>query len=117
METTPQQIPPILQVAWTEYGQLETVAGRRALAHTKLRRWIATFGVLATLFAILSEKYPASFPALGALGLKFLLVAAPIMASALAAYASKFFASGDWLITRAGSEEILKEIYNYRTIL
>ncbi len=117
METTPQQIPPILQVAWTEYGQLETVAGRRALAHTKLRKWIAAFGVLATLFAILSEKYPASFPALGALGLKFLLIASPIMASALAAYASKFFASGDWLITRAGSEEILKEIYNYRTIL
>lgn len=117
METTPQQIPPILQVAWTEYGQLETVAGRRALAHTKLRKWIAAFGVLATLFAILSEKYPASFPALGALGLKFLLIASPILASALAAYASKFFASGDWLITRAGSEEILKEIYNYRTIL
>jgi hypothetical protein len=117
METTPQQIPPILQVAWTEYGQLETVAGRRALAHTKLRKWIAAFGVLATLFAILSEKYPASFPAVGALVLKFLLIASPIMASALAAYATKFFASGDWLITRAGSEEILKEIYIYRTIL
>ncbi len=117
METTPQQVPPILEVAWKEYGQLDTVAGARSLAHTNLRKWIAIFGVLAVLFAILSEKYPANFPAIGALILKFFLISAPITASALAAYANKFFAAGDWLITRAGSEEILKEIYLYRTIL
>lgn len=117
METNPQQNPPILEVAWTEFGQLETAAGKRSAVHMNLRKWIAIFGVLATLFAILSVQYPAKFPAIGALILKFLLIASPILASAFAAYVNKFFSSGDWLITRAGAEEILKEIYIYRTIL
>lgn len=117
METKSQQIPPILEVAWTEFGQLGNASGKRAKAYTNLRKAIATFGVLATLFAILSVKYPANFPAIGAFLLKLFLIASPILASALAAYVNKFFYSGDWLITRAGSEEILKEIYIYRTIL
>jgi hypothetical protein len=117
METKSQQIPPILEVAWTEFGQLGNASGKRAKAYNNLRKAIATFGVLATLFAILSVKYPANFPVIGALILKLFLIASPILASALAAYVNKFFYSGDWLITRAGSEEILKEIYVYRTIL
>jgi hypothetical protein len=35
----------------------------------------------------------------------------------LAAFSNKFYANGHWLIYRAGAEEILKEIYFYRTIL
>ncbi|NJN80736.1 MAG: SLATT domain-containing protein, partial [Anaerolineales bacterium] len=38
-------------------------------------------------------------------------------ASLLAAFANKFFSTGDWLIARAGAEETLKDIYMYRTIL
>ena len=117
METKPQQVPPILEVAWTEFSQLDAASGKRALAHTNLRKWIATFGVLAALFAILSVQYPNSFPEIGRFLLKLLLITSPILASALAAYVNKFYSSGDWLITRAGAEEILKEIYMYRTIL
>lgn len=115
---TKQQIPaPILEAAWSKFAQFDAASVKRSGAYTRLRRWIAAFGVLATLFAILTASYPAHFPAAGALALKVLLVASPIAASVLAAYANKFFASGDWLITRAGAEEILKEIYMYRTIL
>ena len=117
METKPQQVPPILEVAWTEFSQLDAASGKRALAHTNLRKWIATFGVLAAVFAILSVQYPNSFPEIGRFLLKLLLITSPILASALAAYVNKFYSSGDWLITRAGAEEILKEIYMYRTIL
>jgi hypothetical protein len=39
------------------------------------------------------------------------------VASVLAAIAAKSFSGGDWLIKRAGAEEILKEIYMFRTIL
>jgi uncharacterized protein YqgV (UPF0045/DUF77 family) len=117
METKSKNVPPILEVAWTAFGQLGNASSKRAKAYTNLRKAIATFGVLATLFAILSVKYPANFPAFGAVLLKLFLIASPILASALAAYVNKFFYSGDWLITRAGSEEILKEIYIYRTIL
>jgi len=82
-----------------------------------MRRWIAALGVAATLLAIVTELYAEFLLPLVGLTLKILLIATPILASILAAFVSKFFSSGDWLITRAGAEEILKEIYAYRTIL
>lgn len=117
METKQQNPAPILEAAWSKFAQFDAASVKRGNAYARLRRWIAAFGVLATLFAILTASYPAHFPAVGGLALKVLLVASPIAASVLAAYANKFFASGDWLIARAGAEEILKEIYMYRTIL
>ena len=117
METQPQQVTPILEVAWRRFAQLDAASLKRSKSHLRMRRWIAALGVLATLFAILTETYPATFPAVGGLTLKFLLILTPITASILAAFVGKFFSTGDWLVTRAGAEEILKEIYAYRTIL
>lgn len=117
MESNQQNVPPILESAWRKFAQLDAASVKRSSAHIRLRWWIAAFGVLATLFAILSAMYPANFPRIGELVLRGLLISSPIIASALAAYANKFFASGDWLIARAGAEETLKEIYYFRTIL
>jgi hypothetical protein len=117
MENQSQKVTPILEVAWARFAQLDAASTRRARSHLNMRRWIAALGVLATLFAILTELYPASFSPLGAVILKLLLITSPITASILAAFVSKFFSTGDWLVTRAGAEEVLKEIYAYRTIL
>jgi hypothetical protein len=117
MENQPQQVTPILEVAWARFAQLDAASTKRAKSHLNMRRWIAALGVLATLFAILTELYPANFSPLGGVILKLLLIISPIAASILAAFVSKFFSTGDWLVTRAGAEEILKEIYAYRTIL
>jgi hypothetical protein len=125
MESQPQQqVTPILQVAWTRFAQLDASSNARSKAHMRLRRWIAALGVLATLFAILSTyfPYPANEGAPGyfvilGVTIRFLLILAPIAGSIIAAFTNKFFSSGDWLITRAGAEEILKEILAYRTIL
>lgn len=117
METKRQNPAPILEAAWSKFAQYDAASVNRGNAYARLRRWIAALGVLATLFAILTAAYPSDLPNTGGLALKMLLVASPIAASVLAAYANKFFASGDWLITRAGAEEILKEIYTFRTIL
>jgi hypothetical protein len=46
-----------------------------------------------------------------------LFIAIPVLASIFAAFASKFYSNGSWLIYRAGAEEIKKEIYLYRTVL
>jgi hypothetical protein len=110
-------IAPILEAAWSKFAQFDAASVKRSQSYTKLRQWIAVFGVLATLFAIITTFYPASFPAVGGFVLKILLITSPITASLLAAYTNKFFSSGDWLITRAGAEEALKDIYFYRTIL
>lgn len=119
METeTPKNIP-ILEVAWTRVAHLDALSKKRSAGHHRTRRWIAVLGVLATLFAILTQLLQpenSAYPLLS-LGAKALFVATPVLASTLAAFASKKFSSGDWLITRAGAEEIQKEIYFFRTIL
>ena len=117
METQPKQVTPILNTAWTRYSQLNDVSLRRTRNYLRMRRWIIVTGILATMFAILVETYPANFPALGSIILKIFLILSPIVGSILASVTSKKFSNGDWLISRAGAEEILKEIYMFRTIL
>lgn len=117
METQPQQVPSILITAWTRYAQFNDASLKRSKAYLQMRRWIIVTGILAVMFAILVETYPANFPILGSFILKVFLIASPILGSILASVTSKKFSNGDWLISRAGAEEILKEIYMFRTIL
>lgn len=108
---------PILNVAWERFAQFDTISLERSKGHLRLRRWVAILGVLATLLAIIVDGYPETFPALGGLALKFLLILMPISSSVLAAFVNKFYGGGDWLVMRAGAEQILREIFTYRTIL
>ncbi|MBX3038088.1 MAG: SLATT domain-containing protein [Anaerolineales bacterium] len=112
-----QNITPILEVAWRKFAQYDATSVKRTAAFNNLRKWIAALGILATLFAILSTLYQENLNPIIAIILKILLVLSPIIASGLAAYTNEFFSSGDWLVSRAGAEEILKHIYLYRTIL
>lgn len=119
METEETKTAPILNIAWTRYAQLNAVSGRRSLAHRRVRISVAVLGILATLFAILSQLFisnPNVNPIAG-LVVKGLFIAIPLVASGLAAFATRAFKNADWLITRAAAEEYLKEIYYYRTIL
>lgn len=131
METEGTNTTPILNIAWMRFAQLDASSKRGTKLYRDIRRWIAVLGVLATLFAILSTYFPSTIssstattpsqptnaPATVGLSIRILLVTIPIMASALAAIATRGFSNGDWLISRAGAEEIQKEIYFYRTIL
>jgi hypothetical protein len=117
MEINQPRNSPILESAWMKFAQFDIASTKRTAVFNRLRLWIAILGVLVTLLSILSVIYPSNFPAIGWLVLKILLVATPILASGLAAFTSKFFSSGDWLITRAGAEEALRDIYLFRTIL
>jgi len=116
MENQPKAFP-ILKTAWTRYAQLNSASQQRSKMYLRMRRWIIVLGIIATAFAILVETYPANFPVLGSFLLKLVLITAPILGSILASVTSKRFSNGDWLISRAGAEEILKEIYMFRTIL
>jgi hypothetical protein len=111
---------PILQIAWARFSELDTNASTRTKLHLNKRRWIAALGVLATLFAVLSQMFPYKLGESGnlfGLGIRILLILTPLVGSALAAFTKAFYSAGDWLIMRAGAEEVLKEIYYYRTIL
>ena len=121
MESDTQNKTPILNLAWTRYAHFDAMAGERTKAHTNMRKWIAVLGIMATLFAILTQLYPEKPTFFGGavLGyiLKVVFIATPIVSSALAAFTNWFYGKGDWLVMRAGAEEILKEIFVYRTIL
>ena len=116
METEVPKAKPILQVAWARFSELDVNALARTKSHLNKRIWIAVLGVLASLFAILSQVFPEGTGLVGWI-FRFFLILTPLMASAMAAFTKAFYASGDWLTMRAGAEEILKEIYFYRTIL
>ena len=115
MATEPQPNVPILKIAWTRYAQLDALSEKRDKPFFRWRRWIAILGVLAALFAVITQAYSEYMPAWLGLFLKILLIATPITASVLAAFVNKFYSGIERLASRAGAEEILKEIYMYRT--
>jgi len=116
MTMEPQPNVPILNIAWTRYAQLDALSNKHSRPHYRWRRWIAILGVLAALFAVITQAYSQYLPATVGWLLKFFLIATPITASVLAAFVNKFYDGNEWLVTRAGAEEILKEIYMYRTL-
>jgi len=117
METETPRTAPILEIAWTRYAQLNASSLRRTNAYKRLRIWIAALGVLATLFSILVVSFFSGEVSLLGVIVKNLFVITPIAASLMAAFGTRTFANGDWLITRAAAEEYLKEIYFFRTVL
>ena len=121
METEAVKTAPILDTAWKRVAILDDMSKRGSAGHYRARRWIAILGVLATLLAIVTtlaeQRNIVAFSPLLSLILKVLFVATPVLASIVAAIASRKYSNGDWLVTRAGAEEIQKEIYFYRTIL
>lgn len=111
-----QPAVPILNIAWTRYAQLDALSSKHSKPHYRWRRWIAILGVLAALFAVITQVYSEYLPAILNLALRVLLVSIPITASVLAAFVNKFYDGKEWLVSRAGAEEIQKEIYLYRTL-
>ena len=118
METQAPKPAPILEIAWLRHANLDLAAVKRTQAFYNIRKLIIMLGVLATLFAILTQQFfPDPGASLVGLVIKILFVATPVLASIFAAFAAKFYSNGAWLIYRAAAEEIKKEIYFYRTIL
>ena len=116
MEHEAPKAKPILQIAWARFSELDMNASDRTKSHLNKRKWIAVLGVLASLFAILSQIFPEGSGVVGLI-FRFFLILTPLAASGMAAFTKAFYATGDWLTMRAGAEEILKEIYFFRTIL
>jgi hypothetical protein len=114
-----QQSPeiPILKVAWTRYAQMDAASSAKTRGHTTMRKWIAWLGILATLFAVLTQIYPENWSPWGSVALKFFLIATPVAGAVVSNIVSRRYASGDWLALRAGAEGIQREVYTYRTIL
>jgi ABC-type transporter Mla subunit MlaD len=111
----------ILRSAWKRFAELDQNALSGSRKYKSIRSWIATLGVVATLLAIVTNDYAeaignATHPIAQDI-LRVTLIIVPIVISILAAYANRFISAAEWLSMRGSAEEILKEIYLYRTIL
>jgi hypothetical protein len=115
-ETNSGQVP-ILETAWRRFAELDANASDLDRRHIGLRKYVITLGVIATFLAIFVDSYADSFIDPVAEVLRVLLIAVPLIGSAIAAFTNRELGDGRWLAMRAGSEQILKEIYLYRTIL
>jgi hypothetical protein len=107
----------VLETAWHRYAQLDANATKSKSQYMRLKRTIAYLSVLAVLFAILVDHYSPNVPSWGQLIFRVLLILTPIATSIIAAFTNKFQQGHRYLASRAAAEEILKEIYIYRTVL
>jgi hypothetical protein len=108
---------PVLEAAWRRFAELDANSSKLSNRFLNLRRWVAVLGVTATLIAILIEVSGETWPPALVLGLKIILVAVPLSASGIAAFTTRRLGDGRWLAMRAGAEEILKEIFYYRSVM
>lgn len=126
----------VLRSAWKRKTELDLQASRLSKQQMQLRKWVAILGVVATILAIVNNQFDtlalyivptatfANNHVTNPIWLDYIkqtfhisLIAVPIIISVLAAYTNKFFGGPNWLVMRAGAEEILKELYLYRTVL
>ncbi|NJN99968.1 MAG: SLATT domain-containing protein, partial [Anaerolineales bacterium] len=105
-----------LQNAWQRYAEFDQSALAASKSHLTLRRAVIVLSVVATLLAILTQLYGDSDMVLGQ-ALKVGLILVPIVSSVILAFANKLQQGERWLVFRTGAEEILKEIYFFRTVL
>jgi hypothetical protein len=116
-DQTPRNIPPILKSAWKRYADYDNTAQDQKERYYNLRRWVLVASVLATILAVLLESFRDLFVPSVITTMQVLLILVPITGSVLIAFLSKFQQGYKYLAMRAGAEEILKEIYRYRTIM
>src|SRR5688572_4571268 len=110
-ETDTTKRAPILELAWQNYADLDLAADKRTKGFYDIRKTITWLGILATLFAVLTQQFFLNFdianppnpeeanaPFVGyyILGVlvKLLFIAIPVLASIFAAFATKFYSNG-----------------------
>ena len=117
MSNQTNSIPPILESAWKRNADYGNTAKYQKKQYYLLRRWVLIFSVTATFLAILLDNFREFFPGLVVTLLQVILILVPISGSVLVAFLSKYQQGQKYLAMRSGAEEILKEIFLYRTVM
>ena len=108
---------PVIELAWKRQAELSKNSMSKRDEYYAMRKWISILGVAAVLFAVLYNNYFETVPEWASWILRILLIAAPIVSSAIAAFGKQFQQGKQYLALRGAAEEIKKEIFLYRTIL
>ncbi|MBI3158366.1 MAG: DUF4231 domain-containing protein [Chloroflexi bacterium] len=117
----PERPNPTLEAAWQVFADFDLNAINTQERFRRLRRWILTLGVVATVLAILYENYVAANTAIVPIlnvpvaGLfRILVVLMPITVSMLLTWASKFERGLNYVLLRGAAESLKREIYEFR---
>jgi hypothetical protein len=122
---------PALECAWRLFAWTDANANSERSSFDRLQRWILTFGLLATILALLQAQIAAGWPAAVASvlpdgiktlvlhplvlpGLRLALVIVTVVTTVLLGIATRFKAGTRWVLLRAVAEAVKREIYRYR---
>jgi SLOG in TRPM, prokaryote/SMODS and SLOG-associating 2TM effector domain 1/Protein of unknown function (DUF4231) len=110
--------------AWNRYEDLDKAAIRKQVLFKNLQLAILGLGLIATLLAIsrsgsalplwLKQLFPVQFASAFQTLMHILIVLTPITISILVAANSRFREGNKWILLRAASEAIKREIFSYR---
>ena len=110
----------ILQRAWQRFAVYDFNAIRHQRSFDWLQFFILALGVVAVFLALLqAQLFGIEEPAATADHfwydmLHYAIIVAPILISVLLAASNRFKAGNKWIMLRAASESIKREIYRYR---
>ena len=119
----------VLFAAWAQYDDLDLAAVDKQAIFKKIQIAILSFGMLTTLLAVLTSgnavagsvrKWMVQYLSVWLLQsshrlLRGMLIAAPIITSAMVSYNSRFREGNKWVLLRAAAESLKREIFRYRT--
>jgi len=117
MSDQPHLITPVLKTAWKHFADFDNTAEYQQDQFLLLRRWVLYFSIFATFLAIILENFRALFARQFVSVLQVILILVPIVGSGIMAYINIFRQGQRYLAMRAGAEEILKDIFLYRTVM
>jgi hypothetical protein len=110
--------------SWKRYDDLDEAAIKKQNVFTNLQWTILGLGIIATLLAIarsgnalppfLTQLVPSQYVSAFQGLTRVLIVLTPITISILVAVSSRFREGNKWILLRASSEAIKREIFRYR---
>ncbi|HEX9731689.1 MAG TPA: DUF4231 domain-containing protein [Thermoanaerobaculia bacterium] len=107
----------MLEEAWRRFAVYDFNANRLQRGFLRMRGWIATLGVLATLaavlYAVVSHEEHLRLTD-WRFYLRLLVLATPITASVLVAMTARIDRGVAWVMVRGSAEALKREIYRYR---
>jgi hypothetical protein len=109
---------PVLAAAWDRFARYDQAAVRLRRSFERSQLTILALGLAATLLALLLHGLDTPLredAAWVATTLHWSVVALPLLAGVLIAFADRFAFGKRWVLLRGAAETIKSEIYRYRT--
>ncbi len=104
----------LLRLAWQRCAALGQAARQQQKDFTTVQGWITVLGVAVVFLSVLHSVAGAHNWDDAVAGLRYVLIAVPILVSTLIVVANRYSPGKRWVLLRAAAESLKREIYRYR---